>query len=361
MKTTMFIPETIKAGFRKNSYSFTKKEAFLLAMNENGKYRELKSFQNMIDPRIGTEEFQNIPVKGFQLNRSTVNFPRPWHQRNKSALIYDPRGFEMEITFENLLYILEHTKQMEEEEFVYGWFGSVVTLLPINSYEYKEVMEKKKKMEALPVITAKNLVVGATYLFEDDTKMVYLGKFHEYETYDVPYRVYAKSKKQFYFGSLRKNVSGESQFNILRVAKIESLLTEQLEEKKHVHFDEIMDYLEGQNYYSPIDNTKTIVEDMPFEYFENLMKRRTENWTKRASLISICAMNGQTHYIRSMETNPTKEFYFVGCRETVRNMYNDKVYEVSDYKDIFNILKPSLTHYYQKNGRHYETVSHPFT
>ncbi len=50
--------------------------------------------------------------------------------------IYDPRGFDVDITLENLLYLLSNTKYDPvlgfEEELLYAWKGSQMVLIPKN-------------------------------------------------------------------------------------------------------------------------------------------------------------------------------------------------------------------------------------
>lgn len=99
--------------------------------------------------------------------------------RNEYIRVFDPRGFEFEISVANLLFILQECTSTRgkglEGEFVYCWSGTEMTLLPVDSAEYtndKRIQEfrsiiEKKKLELGPYekpqyITNCNLCIMGT-------------------------------------------------------------------------------------------------------------------------------------------------------------------------------------------------------
>ena len=85
--------------------------------------------------------FVNL-LKGFVLNKKVGGDKYNWNPRQTYTRVYDPRGFEFEIDINNLLYILENTSCIKgkglEGEFVYGWDGKDLVLLPVGTIDYKE-------------------------------------------------------------------------------------------------------------------------------------------------------------------------------------------------------------------------------
>ncbi|WP_257006964.1 hypothetical protein [Shouchella clausii] len=85
--------------------------------------------------------------------------------------VHDPRGFEFEITVPNLLYILENTSSIKGKgfkgEFVYGWDGKDLVLIPTDAPDYKEMKQFNEIVHANDYIKAKELKPGATYLTKD--------------------------------------------------------------------------------------------------------------------------------------------------------------------------------------------------
>jgi len=364
MSKNIFIPEKMKIGFYEESGNFTNKTALLVPMEYDGSYRKDKRFSRYSEEELGTMEVENMPMTGFSLLKSKDGSVSRWGKYNylEKILIFDPRGFEFDISLKNLLFILEQTDMhsIEGAELAYGWYDNEFLLLPTQSEDYKESFEKSLKERKRGYITPKELIVGATYMTKENLKLIYLGRFNEYY-YQRPFHVTSKkSVKPFYFACVHENQT----FDVYTLPNIKHQFVEVLEETEHVRLNEFMAYLETQTYFSPVDNKQTVVEDMSFEFFEELLRIESNNFTRDYFHLSIVAMNGETYFICPEETSPFDQFYFTGEKDEKsreqKHLYNGKIYEYSHYKDIFNILKPSVTHYFQENGRHYKSESHPF-
>lgn len=186
MKSNIFIPKTINVGFQNRSDTYTGKLGYVIYYDEKGKLRKEASWNSWRDENIPNEEFENVPMSGFVLNRRAggVEESWGWNTRKTYCRVYDPRNFEFEITIENLLFILQNCSMIKgkgiEGELVYGWDGKDLVLLPVESPDYKEISEYNSIVHNNESIKAKDLIVGATYLDKDNNEYVYMGKFDYY-------------------------------------------------------------------------------------------------------------------------------------------------------------------------------------
>ena len=80
--------------------------------------------------------------------------------------MYDPRGWEFEITVPNLLFILECSNSIKgkglEGEFIYAWEGKDLVLLPCISENYRSSIEHTKLQSKN--VSVKELKEGYSYL-----------------------------------------------------------------------------------------------------------------------------------------------------------------------------------------------------
>jgi hypothetical protein len=131
------------------------------------------------DASIIPFEFDNVPTEGFVLNKKVGGYKSDWNMRQTYSRVFDPRGFEFEITVPNLLYILQETNSIKgkglEGEFVYSWDGKDLVLLPTCSPDYQSCLEFTKIQKNK--VSAKSLIPGASYLTKRQEAIIYLGKF----------------------------------------------------------------------------------------------------------------------------------------------------------------------------------------
>lgn len=179
----LFIPEKIKVGFQNREGTYTGKLAYIIYYDNKGKLRKETSWQSWRDKKIEPLEFSNEPTEGFVLNKKAGGYSTGWNHRQSYIRVYDPRDFEFEITPENLLFILKECDCTKgkglEGEFVYAWDGKDLVLLPTNSQDYKE--SKKFSEIQQERVYVKDLILGATYIDNNATELVYLGKFDHYK------------------------------------------------------------------------------------------------------------------------------------------------------------------------------------
>ena len=207
MKNQLNIPTKIKVGFQRRSGTYTNKLAYVIYYDSKGTLRKQHSWEGWRH-KVGHSnsewssetrkhetythgdemtpmDYDNIPTEGFVLNKKAGGTSWGWSSnvRQTKCRVFDPRGFEFEISIENLLFILQETNSIKgkglEGEFVYSWEGKDIVLLPVNCLEYKESAEftSLKTMK----VTKSDMVEGCSYLTKDQKEVIYLGRYPWYE------------------------------------------------------------------------------------------------------------------------------------------------------------------------------------
>ena len=198
MNTTLYIPKKCKVGLQERSDTYTGKLGYVIYHDgkvwrketswEGWRHKEgqmtfgwdPKTQEYTKKPITGVEpmEFDNVPTEGFVLNKKAGGTNSGWNHRQTYCRVYDPRGFEFEITIPNLLFILEECSAYKgkglEGEFVYSWDGKDLVLLPTSASDYKECV-KFTSLQSQKV-GKKDLVEGCTYLTSKMDKLIYLGQ-----------------------------------------------------------------------------------------------------------------------------------------------------------------------------------------
>ena len=179
----LLVPNRIRVGFQNRSDTYTQQLAYVIYYDMKGKIRKETSWQSWRDKSIDPKEFDNVPTEGFVLNRAGGGNKHSygWNVRNEFIRVYDPRGFEFEISLPNLLFILQEANSTKgkglEGEFVYAWDGADLVLLPANSEDYKVSTEHTRLQTSS--VKSKDLVPGALYQHKNknSTDLVYVGRY----------------------------------------------------------------------------------------------------------------------------------------------------------------------------------------
>ena len=176
---SIYIPKKIKVGYQNRYDTYTKKLAYVIYYDEKNKLRKETSWNNWRDEKIEPDDFDNEPTRGFVLNKKVGDYSGDWgNHRQAYCRIYDPRGFEFEITINNLLYILENCDCLKgkglDGEFVYGWDRKDLILIPVDSPDYKEIKTRTDKIQNGKKFKGKDLIIGATYLTKNNEQWIKL-------------------------------------------------------------------------------------------------------------------------------------------------------------------------------------------
>lgn len=205
MNGNAFIPNTIKVGFQERQDTYSGKLAYVIYYDEKNKLRKEPSWNSWRDKNIEPQEFENEPLDGFVLNKKTGDY-KDWFHRQAYIRVFDPRGFEIEITVNNLLYILENCNSIKgkglDGRFCYGWVGPDLLLLPENSRSFKDSREYSDLLYGKKSVKIKDFEIGQVYLMKNNKRVIYLGKepvFYYNSYYATPYYVYEGVKHLFIY------------------------------------------------------------------------------------------------------------------------------------------------------------------
>lgn len=184
MNTKLFVPTEIVVGQVKRSDTYTGRLGYVIYKDEKGVIRKKASWESWRDKSIQPAFYENKPTEGFVLNRhgggDATSRYSDYYGRAAFIRVYDPRGFEFEISLENLLFILRYADCSRgkglEGNFVYAWNGKDLVLLPEGCEEYKESVAFTN-LKSLKVST-KELIPGYSYLTKDMETLLYLGKYN---------------------------------------------------------------------------------------------------------------------------------------------------------------------------------------
>jgi hypothetical protein len=159
---------------------------------ENYNYHNAQKETN--DPSIIPIEFDNTPRSGFVLNKKAGGTKWSWNTRNTYCRVWDPMGFEVEISIPNLLFILQESSSFKgkglEGDFVYAWDGKDLVLLPTSCEDFKSSANFTKLQDGK--VSAKELVEGCYYKTKQQEDLMYMGR---YATYTDSGHVYASKIK----------------------------------------------------------------------------------------------------------------------------------------------------------------------
>lgn len=332
MKTNIFLPKKINVGFQERKDTYTGKLAYVIYFDAKGVLRKESSWNSWRDQKIQNEEFENEPTSGFVLNKKAGGYSTGWNHRQTYVRIYDPRGFEFEITVPNLLYILENTNSIKgkglEGDFVYGWDGKDLVLIPVDSPDYEEITKLNDLRHEQNYVKGRDLKVGCTYLDVDGKELIFMGKFHEYT-----WKGKSKNKSFFFYNS-------NSEYRgFITMKSVSEKLVSTVSEECVENYADIMDELEGNTSYSPVDSSKETFTH--YTYDEIVEKMNNCSWSyiycynNERQRVEICKITDGNYYSR----------YY--------NDYRSKIVS-GTLKEVFDYIQPMWRTQYLENGRLYK-------
>lgn len=421
MNTNIFVPKKINVGFQNRKDTYSGKLAYVIYFDEKGKLRKETSWNSWRDEKIPNEIYDNEPTEGFVLNKKVGGVEEcwGWDPRKTYTRVYDPRGFEFEITVPNLLWILENCNCIKgkglEGEFVYGWDGKELLLVPVDSADYKEIERKNKIFHSNDFIKAKDLKVGATYIDKNDVTYVYMGKFEQYghgywingqffETYkkmdkycrengiekinksanrywscyeyDCEYDYGPIGKKHCFYYTYKDYKGNESGCFEWR-STISKWLISVVDDKCNDNYSEYFNLLEHQTSYSMPD--KNIVTYHK-ESFEDFSKRADRGGYYRYSTVYFYTnLNGEIERFKIVpKSGNNNEYILYKCsldnnhaEAEVTDMFPTESTEVTErywpykkytvqhmipvtFEEIYNKMNPMYKQTYLANGKEYK-------
>lgn len=395
MNTGIFIPKMLKAGYQYRDDTFTGKLAYIIYYDEKNKLRKEKSWNSWRNKNISANNFMNSPITGLILNKPAggVEHSYGWNARKSYCRVYDPRGFEIEITTENLLYLLANNNYNKdtgfEGSYVYGFDGTELVLIPTNSNDYIEIKEYNDKVIANNGIKAKDLVIGNTYLSKSGDKLIYMGYFDTYRLAskyslngksviakkdseipnNTPYTLtYILDKKKYWF--CNANYITENSINRVGFSQYVSIANNKfvkcIDNTKHPLFDTLNEKMKENPYYSPEDRSKDEYVSISFEdfckklddynsiYFISDFIDKTYKSYKIVKNSNRFSSNILKYSIKVFDKNNMNahEYYSYDNGYTLidgKFSYNQiNIFE--DIKSLYEFVNPKLLNIYSTNG-----------
>ena len=387
ISTTIYVPKKIKVGFDERNDTYTGRLAYVIYYDEKGKLRKETSWNSWRDKSIDPEEYDNEPTSGFVLNKKVGDYSGDWGaHRQAYCRIYDPRGFEFEITINNLLFILEHCTCCPgkglEGDFVYGWDGKDLVLLPTNSPDYIEIEKYSKRLNNRKIFTGKDLIVGATYLTKDNEEWVYMGRFDKWRCrseyyYDrSSYYRYGWSSKEVddtwikdpYIKNAYKNenkgkhywfIYPDAEWESDRIKIFRSLsskIIDVINEKCVQNYTDLYEELEKESSFSPVDYSKDEVFKLDYKSFAERTNSINE-WPNYIKLYS-----GTYHQFVELrygeyyngQRNLDKKWYIQYDSDHYSGYFARRNYkEYQSIKDAYEDIHPLERRRYLANGNLY--------
>lgn len=392
--TNINIPEKINVGFVNRQGTYTGKLAYIIYYDNKGKLRKETSWNNWRNKDIPNEEYENVPTEGFVLNKKAGGYDTGWNHRQTYVRVYDPRGFEFEITVENLLFILDNTSSIIgkglEGEFVYGWDGKDLVLIPATSPDYKEIVEANGKRKNARKFTAKDMIVGATYQNKDLEEIIYIGRFDYYdysydgrtdlkafETYEYRYK---KKAKRYWFAEKRQHQwgdkKGEDYYYIFARTGLTDYLIDVVDENPHEDYAFIFDNLQKNTSYSPPDLTKNVLSELEYDKYMERVDAIKDYEHRSMSLtvinsgvdslvdnedipidslvrVEVYIKDGQ---INIRKVNPKRTNYYLGRPRYVEEEPYYIYEQLGTIDEFYNKYKPMKIMMFLENGKKYREV-----
>ena len=402
MKSNIFIPKRINVGYQNRSGTYTGKLAYIIYYDENGVLRKERSWNGWRDEDIPNDEFDNEPTEGFVLNKKAGDYSTGWDHRQAYCRVYDPRGFEFEITIENLLYILANANCYKgkglEGEFVYGWSGKDLVLIPVESPDYKQIVEFNKIVHNNECIRTKDLIIGATYLTKDDEQWTYMGRFETYGSGYVwkengeihrskNYRDIPQKTESYYSHKIEHNyiynfpygkmhwfaITNKDEYRYEQVKSVpKNKFIACIDDKCTEKYSEIFEKMEGNPSYSPYDESKDEYMHYTFDEFKSRIK--SEDWWRHYFISKCNDGNMKTFRVNERDglfivscgiteatdifpytSEITKNYITKNYRYPFKDIETRKMIPVT-LEEIYRKMKPMYLQKYLTNGREYKRV-----
>ena len=401
IKSNLFIPRKIKVGFQNRTDTYTGRLAYVIYYDNKDKLRKEASWQSWRSQDIEPEDYDNTPMEGFVLNKKVGGYSNGWGDfRQAYVRVYDPRGFEFEITVPNLLFILEHSSSIKgkglEGEFVYAWDGTELILLPAASPDYAELTKLNDQRFKNETVKAKDLQIGATYLHNSNVEWVYMGRFDHYESgylcsdgkwfesyrkatkHCDEHQLLRKRTRSFWGGTYteyaysydvgnagkRHCFYNRSADQFLWPKSLSGLLIDTISTAPAADYAELIEKLECTTGYSPYDASRDEKVDYTIEeleehigswYWGTTFQQRNDTAVK---VRRVKGANGEcVGYACEYDNGPGERMQMVfPHQEKVDGLWRRKEMIPVPLEDIFSKFQFYYTKQYLANGKYYRTV-----
>lgn len=343
----IYIPKKIKVGYQNRSDTYSGKLAYIIYYDEKGKLRKEASWQNWRSKDIEPEEFDNEPVSGFVLNKKVGGYAYYYDVRQTYVRVYDPRGFEFEITIPNLIFILENTSSIKgkglEGEFVYGWDGKELVLIPTSSPDYIELMDHAERVQqGCYYIDPSEIRVGYQYKTKKDRIWTYMGRFDYYD-----WSGEKKGKRHFFCWKIPDYRNASYFISIETLASLKGKLSA-YGDSPDEQYAECFEKLECSQHYSPIDEEVEKYKPLTLKEFSEHIPNGWYRW------MTFIASSPLVHNEEVNLTPDGSSVKYVIYREngySYLTKWREIQFETTSIEELYNYLKPVKKQTFLKNGK----------
>ncbi len=161
-KDVTLAPLAFLTPYEDNAAGKKRRESVLAWLGQHYYHSDEEKARKPKDTRI----LPNTPRDGFRV----VDFASRWTTSNKFARIYDPNGFELEISIENLIDIMLYTvvdHGVIRGEMIWGRENGQNRLVPVDSEVYRGALREGQVLE---------IEVGDLFTGNYGKKFVYMGR-----------------------------------------------------------------------------------------------------------------------------------------------------------------------------------------
>lgn len=349
----MFIPDKINVGYQKRDGTYTGKLAYVTYIDEKGKLRKEKSWNQWCDNNIQKDEFVNDLTDGFVLNKKVGDHNWGWNGRKAWCRIYDPRGFEFEITVENLLFILEECTSVKgkglEGKFVYAWDGVELVLLPVSSQEYSSC-KNFTDCKSLK-IDKKDMIEGHVYLTKNMEEVIYIGRNEWFEpfvdisdNYDIKKTIISKGKKHVFYKLKQsdKEISSlEDKYKIYSETGF-TKIARKISDIPHVEYPKIYDLFKKSINGSYVKKVIIKNKDVPELVIKN------NSWSRFLGINDFIIENDKIYVAHIRIKRDAEDNYSYDYYQSKKPIFiNEKELIIPD--DVYNEYH-GYSHYFIKNN-----------
>ena len=268
MAISVFVPRRLSVGFQGRKDTYSGKLAYVTYTDEKGVLRKEGSWTGWRDAAIAVLEADNTPISGFVINKKIGGYRSGWDARASYVRVFDPRGFEFEMSIPNLVYVLENTNSIKgkglEGDFVYGWAGTDLLLIPTGAPDYPEMIAARDAIFDGATLKPKELVLGGTYRNRKGVTVVFMGRFEGFEPSYYSHEAARKRGKIFFF----YEPEGKE---FITVASLGSTIVACLDETPIGNYAKLFEKLESDPRFSPPDETQSRFVPFTLAEFEKTL------------------------------------------------------------------------------------------
>jgi hypothetical protein len=251
--------EKVYVGFQKRNTESGSPLGFLTPWGEDSAARGRMA---TVDKWSSSSKLQavildNIPVSGFRVSDSARR--NGWNGGNTVIQIEDPRGFELQITVDNMIQIMSGNLILDGEikvPCVWGRDGKDNILLPTNSEPYMNAIENTERLKQ--TFSMRSVKLGNKIELKDGRVGIYYGAY--YQVMRKHYSDNAKRGRQF-----EKVVIDENKVHLVYIT----------ENKAVNDFKPNLEVLKAVKVSRQIDATTITVEEAERHVNEHLTDRTT--------------------------------------------------------------------------------------